>query len=80
MPAKNQHDIGDRAQAATGPSTRTEAARSAGLSEHEKKTALRVASVPASEFGRRVESAKPPSVTELAVLDRGADMAISSRR
>jgi hypothetical protein len=33
--------------------TRTQAATEAGLSEHQRKTALRVANVPAEEFERR---------------------------
>lgn len=46
--------------------TRSEAAREAGLSEHQKKTALRVAAVPEKEFNRQVESERPPTVTRLA--------------
>jgi hypothetical protein len=46
--------------------TRTSAAESAGISEHQRKTALRVASVPADDFERQVESESPPTVTQLA--------------
>jgi hypothetical protein len=46
--------------------TRSGAAKDAGLSEHQRKTALRIASVPSSDFDRQVESAKPPTVTQLA--------------
>jgi hypothetical protein len=46
--------------------SRSAAARDAGLSIDQKKTALRVASVPAEEFEQLVESDKPPTVTELA--------------
>lgn len=46
--------------------TRTEAADAAGLSEHQRKTALRVASVPEADFERQVESDTPPTVTVLA--------------
>src|SRR5580698_250274 len=46
--------------------TRGDAAREAGLSEHQKKTALRVAAIPEKEFNRQVESARPPTVTRLA--------------
>ncbi len=46
--------------------TRTHAARGAGLSDHQRKTALRVASVPESAFTAAVESPEPPTVTELA--------------
>ena len=42
------------------------AARAAGLSEHQTKTALRVANVPGAEFEEAVESENPPTVTELA--------------
>lgn len=50
--------------------TRTEAATQAGLSERQKVTALRVASVPAQEFERAVESERPPTVTKLAELGK----------
>jgi hypothetical protein len=62
-------------QAATGPSgysttyapaTRTEVAADAGLSERQRKTAQRVASVPAAAFDAQVDSPRPPSVTQLA--------------
>ena len=46
--------------------TRTEAATQAGLSEHQRKTALRVAQVPTPEFEAAVESESPPTVTALA--------------
>jgi hypothetical protein len=46
--------------------TRTQAATEAGLSDHQRKTALRVASIPPAEFEAAVESDKPPTVTELA--------------
>jgi len=42
---------------------RTEAATQAGLSERQKVTALRVASVPESDFQQAVESDSPPTVT-----------------
>lgn len=45
---------------------RTEAARRAGLSEHETRTAVAVASVPKDEFEAQVESDSPPTVTSLA--------------
>jgi hypothetical protein len=65
-PAKNQHDAADRARAGTLPSTRNGVARDAGLSAHQSKQALRVASVPEPEFEAAVESPEPPTVTELA--------------
>lgn len=46
--------------------TRTSMATDAGLSEHQRKTALRVANVPETEFERAVESDQPPTVTALA--------------
>jgi hypothetical protein len=46
--------------------SRSEAARHAGLSERQKNTGLRVASIPKEEFQAAVESDKPPTVTELA--------------
>lgn len=52
--------------AATRNSGRTQAATEAGLSERQRKTALRVANVPEEEFEQAVESDYPPSVTALA--------------
>lgn len=49
-----------------GTVTRSRAASDAGLSERQKVTALRVASVSADEFERQVESESPPTVTALA--------------
>ncbi len=46
--------------------TRTRAARKAGLSEHQQKTAMRVASVPEPDFAEAVESEEPPTIGELA--------------
>jgi hypothetical protein len=62
---------GDRGNAATGgrppiAETRTQAAEDAGLSEHQRKTALRVANVPEPQFTRQAESASTPTVTLLA--------------
>jgi len=51
--------------------TRTQAATDAGLSERQRKTAIRVATVPVAEFERSVESPNPPSVTALA--ERGKE-------
>jgi len=61
-PAKNQHSdaCGD------SPTSRSDAARKAGLSRDQKVTALRVASVPDEEFHAAVESDSPPTVTQLA--------------
>lgn len=46
--------------------TRKDAAESAGMSERQMKTAIRVANVPADDFNRQVESDNPPTVTALA--------------
>lgn len=48
--------------------TRTQAADEAGLSERQRKTALRVADVPEPEFTSLVESDAPPTVTKLAEI------------
>ena len=45
-----------------------EAGHSAGMGERQIKTAVRVASVPAEEFERAVDSEKPPTVTKLAEM------------
>jgi hypothetical protein len=61
---------GDRGNSATGGrppvGSRKAAAESAGLSEHQRKTALRVATIPAEDFDYAVESQDPPTITELA--------------
>jgi hypothetical protein len=55
------------AQGGDPPSvTRTQAAKDAGLSNDERRTALRVAAVPAAQFEEQVESNNPPSITALA--------------
>lgn len=46
--------------------SRTQAADDAGLSEHQRKQALRVANVPDDDFNAQVESDSPPTVTALA--------------
>jgi hypothetical protein len=46
--------------------TRTGAARDAGLSEHQRKQALRVASISSEDFDYAVESQEPPTISELA--------------
>jgi hypothetical protein len=58
---------GPKLQEGTLPElTRTGAADEAGLSEHQRKTALRVANVPRDEFEAAIESDDPPTVTALA--------------
>lgn len=54
-------------RAASGPSsTRTSAAKDAGMSGRRKKTALRVAAVPEEEFDAAVDSDTPPTISDLA--------------
>lgn len=50
--------------------TREQAARDAGLSERQRKTALRVANVPTSLRDELIESEDPPTITELAELGK----------
>ena len=52
----------------TPPVSREQAAKDSGLSRDQKRTALRVANVPAPLFECAVESESPPTVTELAKL------------
>jgi hypothetical protein len=47
-------------------SPRAAAAKAAGMSEHQVKEAMRVATVPKEEFDRQVNGPKPPSVAKLA--------------
>lgn len=57
----------NRQEGAHPPVTRTQVARDAGLSDYQRKTALRIASVPDGDFEAAVESDKPPTVTEMAM-------------
>lgn len=61
----NQNISGD---ASTKVLTRKEAASDAGMSRDQMHTALRVASVPETQFNELVESERPPTVTALAAL------------
>lgn len=56
------------ARRAPSPQSRELTANGAGLSEHQRKQMLRVASIPREDFERQVESDKPPTVTQLAAL------------
>jgi hypothetical protein len=49
-----------------GPIGRIQVATEAGLSERQRKTALRVANVPPDEFNAAVDAEKPSTVTQLA--------------
>jgi hypothetical protein len=62
-PGANQN-IGEGARPKV--QTRKDAATAAGLSEYQRKTALRVANVPPKEFEEAIESDNPPTVTALA--------------
>ena len=57
-----------RRAGAVPPVTRTQIARDAGLSERQRKTALRIASVPEPDFTAAIDSPKPPTVTALAAM------------
>lgn len=62
-PAPNQHVAGAGAH-----TSRTDAARDAGMSKHQQVQAVRVANVPAETFDKLVESPTPPTVTKLAAM------------
>lgn len=63
--SKNQHG-----QLRDGAATRQKAAEDAGLSERQRVTALRLATIPTPKFEAFLESDSPPTVTELAELGR----------
>jgi hypothetical protein len=46
--------------------TREQVATDAGLSEHQRKTALRLTAIPEQDFVAQIESDKPPTITALA--------------
>ena len=50
--------------------TREQAAEDAGLSEHQRKTALRVASIDPAVRDALIESDNPPTITELAEMGK----------
>lgn len=52
------------------PVTRAKTATAAGLSDHQRKTALRVAAIPEGDFNRQVDSDRPPTITQLAEQGR----------
>lgn len=56
---------GKRGEGAHTP-LRENVARDAGMSKHQQVTAVRVANIPEREFTKQVESANPPTLTELA--------------
>jgi hypothetical protein len=59
---------GKRRDGTVRPLNRTQAASAAGLSERERRAALRIAAVNPDMFERAVESDDPPSVSALAAL------------
>jgi hypothetical protein len=48
------------------PVTRTQAAEDAGLSERQRKTALRISNIPEPQFEAALACSKPPTITQLA--------------
>lgn len=46
--------------------SRTDAAREAGMSPHQQKQAVRIASIPERDFEAQVEAPKPPTLSQLA--------------
>jgi len=65
VPAKGGRPFHAPTRSGAGPS-RGAAASLAGLSIRQRKTALRVANIPAADFTAVVESDDPPTVTQLA--------------
>ncbi len=61
-----RHSEKQKSGAAPTPISRRSAGDDAGLSERQRKTALRVAAIPAQEFEEAIEQSPPPTVTELA--------------
>jgi hypothetical protein len=66
MGSRGSEMTSDGQAGALPPVTRTQAATDAGLSDRQRKTALRTATVPAAAFDAQVESPRPPSITHLA--------------
>lgn len=59
-----------RSTVGTGPTSQRAAAASAGMSERQEKTAVRIANVPELAFEGVVESGAPPSMTRLAEMGK----------
>ena len=59
--------------------TRTQAATSAGMSDRQRKTALRLAALPEESFNAHVESPRPPTITQLASLGTVARGPVNDR-
>jgi hypothetical protein len=62
------------------PVTRTQAATEAGLSERQRKTALRIAAVPEPEFEAALARQQPPTITELAAQGTAPRMVEATAR
>jgi hypothetical protein len=60
-PAPNQHVAGVGAH-----TSRSDAAREAGMSKHQQVQATRIAAIPEHDFDDQVESPTPPTLTQLA--------------
>ncbi|MBE0413807.1 hypothetical protein [Yoonia sp.] len=70
-PAPNQHVAGMGAH-----TSRSDAARDAGMSKHQQVQATRLANIREQEFEAQVDSPKPPTLSQLAAQGtkpRGAD-------
>lgn len=59
--------------------SRKQAAHDAGLSDHQRKQAVRVANVPEAEFEAAVESDNPPTVTKLAEMAKKTNGAVGTK-
>ena len=66
IPSAQGANLTAAGRAGAVPISRESVARDAGLSDRQRKTALRMASVPEAAFTGAVESPEPPTVTELA--------------
>lgn len=60
--ANQNIQVGDRPNV----ETRQSVARDAGMSDHQQKQAIRIASLPSDVFEDQVEGPKPPTLTQLA--------------
>lgn len=67
-PASGKHWKSKRDEVDPFSITRSSAAAEAGLSERQRKNAIRVAGVPEQDFNKLVDSDTPPTVTKLAQM------------
>jgi hypothetical protein len=51
-------------------SSQADVARDAGISEHQRTSAVRIANIPAERFERAIEAPTPPTKTALAEMGR----------